>query len=249
MSAIQIFKPDEIDAVRHAGRILAECLTYAGSLVAPGITTKELDRAAEEFIRKHDGATPAFQGYHGYPSTLCTSINEQCVHGLPGERKLMEGDIVSLDCGVLYHGLYTDACRTFPVGRIGKDAERLLNVTAQALADAVAVIKAGIKVGDISSAVQKTVEGAGLTVVSALTGHGLGRTLHQFPDIPNFGRKGTGTTLPVNTIIAVEPIVCLGQDGIKEADDNWTISTKDGSLSAHFEHTILVQQGGCEVLA
>lgn len=249
MSSFQIFTPDEIESVRHAGKILSECLELMGKLVAPGITTKELDRAAEEFIRSHDGATPAFMGYHGYPATLCTSVNEQCVHGLPGDHILKEGDIVSTDCGVMYNELYTDACRTFAVGTVSKEAQSLLNVTSQALKDAVAMIKAGVTVGDISSTVQGTVEGAGLTVVSALTGHGLGRTLHQFPDVPNYGEKKKGPKLPANTVIAVEPIVCTGTDGIKEADDNWTISTKDGSLSAHFEHTILILEGGCEVIA
>ncbi len=248
MSDIQIFTANEIAAIRHAGHILAACLTHVGALVVPGRTTKALDRAAEEFIRSQ-GAEPAFLGYHGYPATLCTSINDECVHGLPSDRKLLEGDIVSLDCGVLCKGLYTDACRTFPVGEISKEAEKLLLVTAEALEEAVDVIRAGVKVGDISSTIQKKVEGAGLTIVAALTGHGLGRTLHQLPDIPNYGRKGTGMAIPAGTIIAVEPIVCTGKDGIKEADDHWTISTKDGSLSAHFEHTILVIENGCEVLA
>ncbi len=249
MGKFQIFTAQEIESVRHAGKILGECLELMGQLVAPGITTKELDRAAEEFIRKHEGATPAFMGYHGYPATLCTSVNEQCVHGLPGDYVLEEGDIVSTDCGVLYNDLFTDACRTYGVGSISGEAQRLLTVTDQALQDAVEIIKVGTKVGDISSAVQATVEGAGFSIVSALTGHGLGKTLHQFPDIPNYGDKGTGAKLPVNTLIAVEPIVCVGKDGIKEADDNWTINTKDGSLSAHFEHTLLITDNGCEVIA
>lgn len=249
MPSSQILTAQELESARAAGKILAACLEYVGKLVAPGITTKELDRAAEEFIRKHDGATPAFQGYHGFPASLCTSVNEQCVHGLPGDRSLKDGDIVSIDCGVILNEIYTDACRTFPVGKIGKDAQRLLNVTQQALSDAVDVIKGGIKVGDISSTVQQTVEGAGFSVVSALTGHGLGKTLHQPPDIPNFGEKGKGATIPAGALIAVEPIVCIGKDGIREADDNWTISTKDGSLSAHFEHTLYVTEEGCEVIA
>ena len=248
-SEFQIFTPDEINSLRHAGKILAECLEYMGQLVAPGITTKELDRAAEEFIRKHDGATPAFMGYHGYPATLCTSVNEQCVHGLPGDHVLEEGDIVSTDCGVLYNDLFTDACRTFGVGTISEEAQHLLKVDKQALENAVAMIKAGVKVGDISSTIQKTVEGEGLSIVSALTGHGLGKTLHQFPDVPNYGKAGTGPKLPAHTLIAVEPIVCTGTDGIKEASDNWTISTKDGSLSAHFEHTLLILEDGCEIIA
>lgn len=249
MPSFQIFTSDEISSLRHAGKILAECLELMGKLVAPGMTTKELDRAAEEFIRSHNGATPAFMGYHGYPATLCTSVNDQCVHGLPGDYVLKEGDIISTDCGVLYNDLFTDACRTFGVGSISKEAQTLLDVTSRALEDAVEVTCAGITVGDISSTVQESVESAGHSIVSALTGHGLGRTLHQYPDVPNFGEKGKGPKLPAHTLIAVEPIVCTGKDGIKEADDNWTICTKDGSLSAHFEHTLLILEDGCEVIA
>lgn len=248
MSSIKTFNPKEIESFRHAGKVLGACLTHMETLVKEGITTKELDQAAEEFIIGHEGCTPAFKGYHGYPATLCTSVNDECVHGMPGDRMLRDGDIIAVDCGVLYEGLYTDACRTFPVGKISKQAERLLNVTSQALDDAVAIIKAGITVGDISSTVQATVEGAGLSVVSALTGHGLGNTLHLYPDIPNFGKAGKGAVIPANTVIAVEPIVCTGGDGIRESSDNWTIMTRDGSLSAHFEHTILVLEDGCEVL-
>ena len=249
MSKFQIFNEEQIESLRHAGKILSQCLELMGQLVAPGITTKELDRAAEEFIRDHEGATPAFQGYHGYPATLCTSVNEQCVHGLPGDAVLKEGDIISTDCGVLFNNLYTDACRSFAVGSISPEAQHLLDVDLQALQAAVAITKAGTKVGDISSTVQRTVEDAGLTIVSALTGHGLGDTLHQFPDVPNFGEPGTGPVLPENTIIAVEPIVCTGKDGIAESSDHWTICTKYGSLAAHFEHTRLIQRDGCEIIA
>lgn len=250
MTSFQIFKPSEVDSLRQAGKILAECLELMGTLVEKGISTKELDREAEEFIRSHDGAEPAFMGYHGYPATLCTSVNDECVHGLPKDDYILqEGDIVSTDCGVKVNGIYTDACRTFGVGKISKEADRLLTVSHQALNDAVMMIKAGIHVGDISSTVQSTVEGAGLTIVSALTGHGLGKTLHQFPDVPNYGHKGDGPVLPAGTVIAVEPIVCTGADGIKEAADHWTISTKDGSLAAHFEHTLFITEEGCEVIA
>lgn len=249
MGKFQIFTAKEQDSLRRAGKILAECLEYTGSLVTPGITTKELDRAAEEFIRKHEGASPAFQGYHGYPATLCTSVNEECVHGLPGGRVLEEGDVIAVDCGVMIDNLYTDACRTFAVGKISTEAQHLLDVTEMALKKAVNVTKAGERVGTISAAVQEYVEGEGLTIVSALTGHGLGKTLHQFPDVPNYGEKNTGPVLPVGTMIAVEPIVCVGKDGIRETGDHWTINTKDGSLSAHFEHTLLITEGGCEIIA
>lgn len=249
MGKFQIFTAEEQQSLREAGKILSECLAYMGDLVAPGITTKELDRAAEEFIRKHEGATPAFQGYHGYPATLCTSVNEECVHGLPGDKVLKEGDIIATDCGVMINNLYTDACRTFGVGKISKEAQKLLDVTSNALEAAVAVVRSGVRVGTISATIQEVVEAEGLTIVSALTGHGLGKTLHQFPDVPNYGEKGTGPMLPVGTLIAVEPIVCTGKDGIKETSDLWTINTRDGSLSAHFEHTLLITEDGCEIIA
>ena len=249
MGKFQIFTAEEQQSLREAGKILSECLAYMGDLVAPGITTKELDRAAEEFIRKHEGATPAFQGYHGYPATLCTSVNEECVHGLPGDKVLNEGDIIATDCGVMINNLYTDACRTFGVGKISKEAQKLLDVTSNALEAAVAVVRSGVRVGTISATIQEVVEAEGLTIVSALTGHGLGKTLHQFPDVPNYGEKGTGPMLPVGTLIAVEPIVCTGKDGIKETSDLWTINTRDGSLSAHFEHTLLITEEGCEIIA
>lgn len=249
MSGFQIFTAEEIAAVRHAGKILRECIDFVGTLICPGITTRELDFAAEQFIRKHEGAEPAFMGYHGYPSTLCTSINDECVHGMPGKRILTTGDIIAIDCGVKYKGLNTDACKSFPVGKIAPEAARLLVVTKQALDAGVAAVRAGARVGDISAAVQGVVEGAGFSVISALTGHGLGRTLHQFPDVPNVGERGKGPTLPEHTLIAIEPITATGKDGIVDGGDLWTIKTKDGSLSAHFEHTLLVLRDGCEVIA
>lgn len=244
----QIFTPAEIDSVRKAGEILHECLAMLPQHVTPGITTEELDAIAEEYIREH-GGHPAFKGYHGFTHTLCTSVNEECVHGIPGKRALKEGDIVSLDCGVLVDGLYTDACITVGVGSISAEAQKLLYVTKQALDDVVAIIKAGIRVGDISSSIQQTVEKGGFHAVKSLTGHGLGRTLHQTPDIPNIGRKGTGPVIPAHTVIAVEPIVSAGSDEVATTEDGWTLITEDRSLSAHFEHTLLITEEGCEVLA
>jgi len=217
--------------------------------VKPGVTTEDLDKAAEEFILSHDGATPAFKGYQNYPATLCTSVNEGTVHGLPGDRKLKEGDIISIDCGVLFDALYTDACITVPVGTISSDAQKLLTVTEKALTEALKVLRAGVKVGDISSVVEKVVRKEGFLPVRALTGHGLGKTLHQFPDIPNFGKANTGVVFPENTIIAIEPIISAGSDAIKELEDGWTIAVRDDALTAHFEHTVLVKGDGCEVLA
>ncbi|MDO8648620.1 MAG: type I methionyl aminopeptidase [Candidatus Peregrinibacteria bacterium] len=249
MSSFQIFTSAELASLRQAGKILAACLEEVASRVTPGITTGELDQIAEDFIRSHDGASPAFKGYQNYPSTLCTSVNEQCVHGLPGPRVLDEGDIVSLDCGVLVDGLYTDACITVGVGVITTEHQLFLDVTADALAKACAIVKPGTRIGDISSVIQKTVEAAGYKPVRGLTGHGLGYTLHQFPDVPNAGKAGTGPALPVGTIIAIEPITSMGGPDIADAEDGWTIQTKDGSLSAHFEHTVLVTENGQEILA
>ncbi len=249
MSSFQIFTEEEKANIRRGGKILRACLDHVSEKVRPGITTGELDRIAEEFIRSHLGATPAFQGYHGYPSTLCTSVNEQCVHGLPGERVLVEGDVISLDGGVLYEGLYTDACVTGGVGNVSPEVKHLMEVSEKALNAGVKKIKAGARTGDISAAIQKTVETAGLTIVKPLTGHGLGKTLHQFPDIPNFGKPNTGPVLPANTCIAIEPIVSISGSGIREMDDHWTIVTNDLSLSAHYEHTILITDNGYEIIA
>ena len=244
----QILTPDQKDAARRSGAILSGCLTMLGELVKPGISTLELDIAAEEFIRSK-GGEPGFKGYHGFPSTLCTSVNEECVHGIPSDRKLLEGDIVSYDCGVLLDGIYTDACRSVGVGIISQDAQKLLNVTKGALEKALTVVKAGIFSGDISATIQKYVEDNGCKPVQSLTGHGLGSDLHQPPDIPNSGKAGSGIRIPAGTLIAIEPIVSAGTDEIKELNDGWTICTTDGSLCAHFEHSLLVKEDGYEVVA
>jgi methionyl aminopeptidase len=248
MMQMLTFKPAEIESFRKAGKILKECLEMLAPLAKEGITTLELDRIAEEFIVKH-GGEPAFKGYHGYPYTLCTSVNEECVHGMPGPRELKDGDIVSLDCGVKIDGLHTDACITVGVGTISAEARHLLDIGKIALNRAVKTIRPGVRMGDVSSAIQKEIESGKCTPIRALTGHGLGRNLHEYPDIPNFGRKGTGPVIPAWTVIAVEPIVSLGSDDIRETGDGWTLVTDDHSLACHFEHTILVTETGCEVLA
>lgn len=248
MPDFQIFTAAEIASLRRGGKILRACLEHAAALVRPGISTGELDAAAEAYIRSQ-GAEPAFKGYRGFPATLCTSVNDETVHGLPGDRILEDGDIVSLDGGVLLDGLFTDACVTVGVGVISPEARRLLRATEQALADALTLVREGAHVGDISARIQETVEKAGFHPVQSLTGHGLGYKLHQFPDIPNFGKKGTGPVFPAGTIVAIEPIVAIGSPEIREKGDGWTICTEDGSLSAHFEHTVLVLPEGCEILA
>lgn len=249
MSSFQIFSAAEIALLRKGGKILRDCLLEVAKHVKPGITTGHLDSIAEDFIRSHEGAAPAFKGYHGFPATLCTSVNEECVHGIPGPRTLLEGDIVALDCGVIFGGLYTDACLSVPVGKVTEDVLTFLRVSEEALENVCRIVAPGIKVGDISSTIQKFVEGHGYSCVNGLTGHGLGTTLHQFPDVPNVGKAGTGPKLPVHTIIAIEPITAMGRPEIREAGDGWTITTKDRSLSAHYEHTVLVTEAGYEILA
>ena len=248
MPTIQVFTDDEIASFRKGGAILRDCLAMLPAHVKAGVTTKHLDEIAETFIRDH-GGIPAFKGFHGFPGTLCTSVNEECVHGIPSQRMLEDGDIVSLDCGVIFDELYTDACITVPVGNISKQAHELLNVTKNALDEAMVFLKAGVKVGDLSALIQKIVEHAGFHPVKSLTGHGLGRTLHQYPDIHNRGKAGTGPTFPANTVVAVEPIVSISADDVRMSGDGWTLVTTDHSLAAHFEHTVLILEGGCEVLA
>ncbi len=248
MSSFQIFTSKEIASIRKAGTILRRCLQETAKLVRPGVKTIALDRFAEEFIRRESGI-PAFKGYRNYPCTLCTSVNDECVHGIPGERELAEGDIVSLDCGVVVDGLYTDACITVPVGRIPDEVRTFLDRSKDALDRACALVKPGTKIGDISVAIQDRGEGNGYSCVHSLTGHGLGRTLHQFPDIPNTGEAGTGPALPAWTLIAIEPITAMGKPQVRDTDDGWTIATADGSRSAHFEHTVLVTADSYEIIA
>jgi methionyl aminopeptidase len=248
MSTFQLFDDGQIKNLREGGKILRECLQETSKRVKAGVTTIELDRFAESFIRAR-GGIPAFKGYRGFPGTLCISLNEQCVHGIPGDRVIEDGDIVSLDGGVIYGGLYTDACITVPCGDIPDDVRAFLQKSSDTLEAACALVKPGIKVGDISSTIQKSVEGAGYSCVNDLTGHGLGTRLHQFPDIPNVGKANTGPVLPAWTFIAIEPITAMGKPKIREESDGWTITTADRSLSAHFEHCVLVTDQGHEILA
>lgn len=247
MPRFQIFTEGEVASLRKGGKILHDCLRHVAALVKPGVTTGFLDGIAETFILDH-GATPGFKGYHGFPATLCTSANDIAVHGIPGTQILREGDILSLDCGVLLDGLYTDACITVSLDPITPQARLLMETTEEALRQAIAVVKAGVHVGDISATVERTARSQGFSPVRALTGHGLGKTLHQYPDIPNVGEKRTGPVLPAMTLIAIEPIISAGSDAISEGEDGWAIYVKDHALVAHFEHTVLVRQGGSEIL-
>lgn len=247
--SVPTFSPSELATLTKAGAILRDCLALLERSAVAGVTTLQLDAMAEEFIRSFPGALPAFKGYHGFKHTLCTSVNEQCVHGVPSTYALCDGDIVSLDCGVLIDGLYTDACITVAIGKLDKETDHLLRVTKGALDSVTKIIKAGIKTGDISAHIQDYVESRNCTIIRTLTGHGLGYDLHEEPNIPNYGKKGTGVVLPPNSVIAIEPIVCLGKEQVVTAADGWTLSMKDGKNSAHCEHTILVTEGGCTVLA
>ncbi|MDO8469121.1 MAG: type I methionyl aminopeptidase [Candidatus Peribacter sp.] len=247
MPRFQIFNEKEIASLRKGGRILHDCLRHVSALVEPGVTTGFLDSMAEAFIRDH-GGIPGFKGYQGFPATLCTSVNDVCVHGIPGAQELKPGDMISIDCGVVLDGLNTDACVTVPVGVISPLAQRLMDTSRDALDQAITIVKAGIHVGDISSTVEKLARARGFAPIRALTGHGLGTTLHQYPDIPNVGTAKTGPVLPSMTLIAIEPIISAGSDAIVEGDDGWAIYAKDHALIAHFEHTLLVLQGGNEVL-
>ncbi len=249
MSSFQILTQAQINSLRTGGKILRACLDHTAAAVRPGITTKELDRIAETFILSHPGATPAFKGYHNFPASICTSVNDECVHGIPGDRILNEGDIVAIDGGVTYGGIYTDSCITVGVGIITPKVRTFLAESEQALETACALVAPGVHVGDLSSTIEKYLTDHGYQPVNGLTGHGLGTDLHQFPDIPNRGKAGSGPALLPNVAIAIEPITSMGGSGIKDAEDGWTIKTADGALSAHFEHTILVTAGGYEVIA
>ena len=243
----QIFSPEQVESLRRGGRILHECLRHTAAQVEVGMTTADLDHIAEEFI-KEQGGVPAFKGYRGYPATLCTSVNDVCVHGIPGDQVLEEGDIVAIDCGVLVDNLYTDSCVTVAVGSIAPETQKLLDASLEALNVGIDEVHGGVQIGDISYAIHQSLLSNGFDAIRPLTGHGLGDTLHQFPEVPNFGKAGRGPVLPVGTIIAIEPISTMGSTDIKEDPDHWTLRTADGALSAHYEHTVLVTEEGCEIL-
>jgi methionyl aminopeptidase len=239
----------EIERMRASGLVVAEVLDAIGARIGPGVTTAELDRLAESIIKGHDGARPAFKGYGGFPATICASINDEVVHGIPSvSRRLQEGDIVGIDVGVLLDGYHADAARTFAVGRVSTEAEDLLRITQAALAAGIAAAQPGGHLGDISAAIQRVVEMAGFSVVRELVGHGIGQHLHEDPQVPNFGNAGRGLPLDPGLVIAIEPMVNRGDCGVRTLEDAWTIVTADGTLSAHFEHTVAITENGPEVL-
>ena len=233
--------------MRQAGSIVAIVLEKLERSVEPGITTQELNKIAEEETKKNN-AVPSFKGYKGFPSSICASVNEQIVHGIPSKRVLNEGDIVSIDFGVIYNGFQGDAAKTVAVGKISKNARKLLQVTQEALTAGIAKAKDGVHLGDVSSAIQRHVESNGFSVVREYVGHGIGRDMHEDPQIPNFGAEGRGPILRKGMTLAIEPMVNAGGWQTKLTDSGWTVVTADGSLSAHFEHTIAVTNGKAEIL-
>ena len=245
---IPIKTPDEIAIMRENNRILAQLFEFITPLVQPGITTAELDREAENFILSC-GAKPAFKGYRGFPATICASINEEVVHGFPGPRQLKEGDILSIDLGALKNGFYSDSARTFAVGKISDKAAKLLRVTEESLYAGIAKAVPGGRLSDIGHAVQQTVEKAGFSVIRDFVGHGIGRQLHEEPQVPNFGRKGFGPQLKVGMTIAIEPMTAAGSWQIRILEDQWTAVTLDRSLAAHFEHSVAITKDGPLILS
>jgi methionyl aminopeptidase len=237
----------ELERMAEAGAIVVKALELIGEQVRPGVTTAELDRLADEFIRSH-GGVPTFKGYRGYPASICASPNDMIVHGIPGPYALADGDILSVDIGVTLEGFVGDSASTFPVGEISEEAELLLQTGQAALTAAIEQARPGNHVGDISAAVQRTTEEAGFSVVRQLVGHGVGRSMHEEPQIPNFGQPGRGPLLAEGMTLAIEPMINLGSPDIYMAADGWSILTSDGSLSAHFEHTVAVTAEGPRIL-
>jgi len=237
----------EIDLMRLSGKIVAETLLLVEEKVRPGITTAELDRIAEEFITKH-GAKPSFKGLYGFPASLCISVNEQVVHGIPGGYVLKDGDIISVDCGAFLNGFHGDAARTFAVGNVTEEATKLIKVTEESFFKGIEYAKIGNRLTDISHEIQNYIEASGFSVVRDFVGHGIGRVVHEDPEVPNFGKPGRGPKLASGMALAIEPMVNVGSYKVKTLNDDWTVVTSDGSLSAHYENTIVILPDGPEIL-
>ena len=245
---VRIKSDEEVELIRLSSLLVGRTLAQVAARVEPGVTTLALDAVAEEFIRDH-AAEPGFKGYGGFPNSLCTSVNEAVVHGIPNDMPLKEGDIVSVDCGVLMNGFYGDSAYTFAVGEVSEEVQRLLDTTKACLDLAIEKAVVGKRIGDIGHACQQHAEGHGYGVVRELVGHGLGQDLHEAPEVPNYGRRGNGPKLMDGMVLAIEPMINLGGREVSQADDGWTIVTRDGKVSAHFEHDVVVRQGTADVLS
>ncbi len=245
---ISIKSAKQIQKMRESCKLTKELFEILEEKAKPGVSTLELDSIAYNFYKKH-GATPNFLNYDGYPATICASVNDEVVHGIPSAHKILkDGDIVSIDMGCILDGWHSDAARTFAVGNISEEAQRLIEVTKQSFFEGIKKIKHGVKLGDVSAAIQEYVESNGFGVVRDLVGHGIGRSMHEDPSVPNFGRTGHGVKLAAGMALAIEPMVTAGDYHVSVLDDDWTVVTDDGSLAAHYENTIIVTREGCEIL-
>ena len=239
---------EEIEIIRRNNLLVSKTLAEVAKLIKPGVTTLELDKRAEEFIRDHD-AVPGFLGYGGFPNSLCTSVNDQVAHGIPSDYVLKDGDIVSVDCGTYMDGYYGDTAYTFPVGEVNEDVMNLLRVTKESLYKGIENAMVGKRIGDIGNAVQMHAENAGYSVVREMVGHGLGKNMHEAPEVPNYGRKGRGVLLKEGLVICIEPMINMGSKHIRQENDGWTIRTVDGKPSAHYELAVVVDKGKAEILS
>jgi methionyl aminopeptidase len=245
---VRIKTDEEVELIRLSSLLVGRTLAEVAARVQPGVTTLELDAVAEAFIRDH-GAEPGFKGYGGFPNTLCMSVNEAVVHGIPNDKPLQNGDVLSVDCGVLMNGFYGDSAYTFEVGDVSAEVHALLETTKECLNLAIEQAVVGKRIGDIGYAVQQHAEARGYGVVRELVGHGLGRELHEAPEVPNYGRRGNGPRLMNGMVLAIEPMINLGGKEVGQAEDGWTIVTRDGKVSAHFEHDVVVRDGKADVLS
>ena len=244
---INIKSPHEIECMRKSGAILRDCLLFLGERVKPGVSTKRLDEFAYDYIKRHD-STPSFLGYGGFPGTICASIDEVVVHGFPSDRRLKEGEIIGVDCGLVFKGWQADAARTFLVGEVSEEKKRLVDTTRESFFEGVKQFKAGGRLGDIGFAIASYCEERGFSVVREYTGHGVGANLHEDPSVPNFGTPGRGVRLLPGMTIAIEPMINQGSAAIRTQPDGWTVRTKDGKLSAHFEHTVAITADGPKIM-
>jgi len=238
---------EEIELIKLSCQLLSKTFGYVKQFILPGVKTIEIDKKAEEFIIQN-GAKPSFKGYHNYPNTLCISVNDQIVHGIPSNYELKEGDIVSVDGGLILNGFHSDSAYTFSVGNVSIEKQKLMNVTKESLYKGIAMAVEGNRIGDISNSIQTHAECNGYSVVRELIGHGIGRSLHEDPEVPNYGKKGRGLLIRQGLVIAIEPMINMGRKDIKQWKDGWTVSTKDGLPSAHFEHTIAIRKNKTEIL-